>query len=75
MFIKYICPNCNSSRSFTSVQKNKVLCKECNTEMILPRNDITSEVFSTPEARYLGDEALFNTIGKRISDKHDVKHT
>lgn len=75
MFIKYVCPNCKNSKCYTSVQKEKVLCKNCKTEMILPRTDITSEIFTTEEARYLGDEAIFNTVGKRVSDKHSVKHT
>lgn len=41
----------------------------------MPKSDITSEIFTTEEARYLGDEAIFNTIGKRISNKHSTKHT
>lgn len=75
MFIKYICPKCNNSRVFSSVKKEKVLCKSCNIEMLLPRTELNSEIFTTPEARYLGDEALFNTVGKRVSAKHNIKHT
>lgn len=74
MFIKYVCPKCNSSRVFSTVKKEKVFCKNCNAEMFLPKSEVTSEVFTTPEARYLGDEAIFNTIGKRISTKHNAKH-
>lgn len=76
MFIKYICsnPGCKSTRVFSSVKSEKVICDKCNSEMLLEKNNVTSEVFTTPEARYLGDEALFNTVGKRISNKHTAKH-
>jgi hypothetical protein len=42
--------------------------------MTTPRADVAVEVMTTPEARYLGDEALFNTIGDRVSKKHRIRH-
>lgn len=74
MLIKYICKNCNSKRIFSSIQKEIPLCKICNSEMKLCKNNVAVNIFSTPESRYLGDEALFGTIADRISGKHKQKH-
>lgn len=42
--------------------------------MQMLKGNVVSEVMTTPEARYLGDEALFNTVADRISNKHRTKH-
>ena len=74
MFIKYICDNCKSKRVFSTVQKDTILCKKCNNKMKLCKDCISVNVMSTPEARYIGDEAMFGTIGDRISGKHKQNH-
>ena len=38
-------------------------------------DNITADVRTSEEARYLGDEALYNTIGSRISEKHSRHFT
>lgn len=75
MYIKYICPNCKETRYLSSVHSDKVFCDKCGQEMKVSKKNTTVEVLSTPEARYMGDEAIFNTIGNRISNKHNNKHT
>lgn len=37
--------------------------------MTTTKNDIAVEVMTTEESRYMGDEAIFNTVGSRITDK------
>lgn len=69
MFIKYICPSCKETRYFSSVKKDEVLCKNCGNVMTTTKNDIVVEVMTTEESRYIGDEAIFNTVGSRITDK------
>lgn len=75
MFIKYICPNCKEIRYLSSIKKEDVLCKKCGNKMEVSKKNTSVEILSTPEARYLGDEAMYNTIGNRISEKHNRKHT
>lgn len=75
MFIKYVCSKCNKKRVFSAVQKDKVFCKGCGAEMSLQKGDLVVEVMTTPEARFMADEALFNTIADRVSDKTRVRHT
>lgn len=74
MLIKYICKNCNEERYFSNPQEN-VICKKCGNKMISEKDDIAVSVLSTEESRYLGDEAMFNTIGNRISNKINSRHT
>lgn len=74
MFIKYTCAKCGKTRCFSKIQTDEVICPNCNTVMTTPRADVAVEVMTTPEARYLGDEALFNTIGDRVSKKHRIRH-
>lgn len=38
-------------------------------------DNITADVMTSEEARYLGDEALYNTVGSRISEKHSKHFT
>lgn len=70
MVIQYTCPSCNSKRYFTSTQDKEVLCVKCNTKMETRKGGIAIKVESSEEARFMGDEALFNTLGNRISGKH-----
>lgn len=74
MLIKYTC-ECGSKRFFSSVQNDKVFCKNCGKEMQTLRDNLGSEILTTEESRYLGDEAIFNTIGKRVSNKKDIHHS
>lgn len=69
MLIIYQCSNCDSRRFFSSVQTEDVFCKNCNSKMDTPKNNVSSEIKTSEEARYLGDEALYNTVGSRITDK------
>lgn len=38
-------------------------------------DNITADVMTSEEARFLGDEALYNTIGNRINDKYSKHFT
>lgn len=75
MLIVYTCKNCGAKRYFSNVQNENVLCKKCNGEMSRSSDNITAEVMTSEEARYLGDEALYNTVGSRISEKHSRHFT
>ena len=77
MLIKYNCtnPNCAEVRYFSSVQTELPLCKKCGSNMTDKKTNIVVEVMTTPESRFMGDEALFNTVGDRVSKKHRVRHT
>lgn len=68
MFIKYECPNCGKVRTFT-VAKKDVKCDEC--KVLLRRNltNISIDSYSTEESRFMNDEAMFGTIGKRVDEK------
>lgn len=74
MLVTYICSKCDGKRFLTSVIKAPVLCKQCNESMYLKQDNISTDSQTTEEARFLADEALYNTIGDRISKKHRVKH-
>lgn len=74
MLIEYKCKKCNSERCFSSIQKDKVLCKKCGSEMDPLRENISIDQYTTEEARYLADEAIYNTIGDRYSQKHRLEH-
>lgn len=73
MIIKYTCPNCNNTKAFATIQKNPVLCSNCKTEMTTSKTKIAIEVMTSEEARFIGDEALFNTVGDRISGRYRTK--
>lgn len=73
MLITYCCKNCNKSRYFTSVQSTTVNCKDCNSEMLLKRGDVSSSIMTTEESRFLGDEAIYNTVGRQVAAKRS-KH-
>lgn len=75
MIIIYKCENCDSKRYFSTVQISEVVCKKCNSKMIQPKTEVTSEVMTTEESRYLGDEALYNTVGGRVSEKYSKHFT
>lgn len=75
MIIKYYCNKCNKTRAFSSVQKDKVLCKGCGSEMKLKKDNISINSMTTEEARFLADEALFCTVEDRVSGKTRVRHT
>jgi len=73
MLITYTCPKCNSQRFLTSV-KEGVTCKECGTEMKCKRDNPATSSLTTEEARFIADEALYNTIGDRIAGTHRARH-
>lgn len=75
MLIVYSCKNCNAKRYFSSVQSGEVRCKKCNGEMSRSSDNITADVMTSEEARFLGDEALYNTVGSRISSTHSKHFT
>lgn len=74
MLIIYNCTNCDGKRFLTAVSKDVVLCKKCNARMSVQQGNISSDSQTTEEARYMADEALYNTVGDRINDKHRVRH-
>lgn len=74
MFIEYKCKKCGAERCFSAVQKDKVVCKKCGSEMESTQDNISIDQYTTPEARYLADEAIYNTIGDRYSQKHRLEH-
>lgn len=71
MYIKYTCEACNKMRCFSKLPTTEILCPNCNNSMTTSKSDITSEIMTTPESRYLGDEAIYNTIGNRVSKKRN----
>lgn len=75
MLLTYICEKCGSKRFFTSVKTETPTCNKCGGAMSLKKDNITHDSFTTEEARFLADEALYNTVADRISKKHRVKHT
>lgn len=68
MFIKYYCKNCGNIRVFSS-KKDSVMCDKCNSVMYCNEGNKSIVINSSEEARYLADEALFNSIGDRIGKK------
>lgn len=75
MLIIYHCTKCEGKRYFSNVQTKTVQCKNCNSEMQRSSDNITADVMTSEEARFLGDEALYNTVGNRINDKHSKHFT
>ena len=73
MIIKYTCPSCNRTKAFATIQKGPVVCSNCKTEMTTSKTKIAIEVMTSEEARFIGDEALFNTVGDRISGRYRTK--
>lgn len=75
MLINYNCPNCGKSRYFSSIQKDKIYCKNCNVEIFPTKGDISISIMTSEESRYLGDEALYSTVGKQIAEKRSRHFT
>lgn len=75
MIITYKCTDCNKSRYFSSIQKEKVTCKECGKEILPEKGNIGVSLMTTEESRFMGDEAIYNTVGKRVSGKHSKHYT
>lgn len=75
MLIIYFCENCNSKRYFTSIKSDIVNCVNCNIPMITQKTNIASEVKSTEDSRFFGDEAIYNTVGSRITEKRSKHFT
>ena len=73
MLITYTCPKCNAQRFLTKV-KDEVECKECGTIMNCKRDNPATGSLTTEEARFMADEALYNTIGDRIAGVHRARH-
>lgn len=68
MFIKYYCKKCGNTRVFSN-KKDFIVCNKCGSNMYCNDNNKGIIINSSEEARYLADEALFNSIGDRISKK------
>lgn len=68
MFIDYKCPKCGDVRTFT-VPKTDVKCNKCG--VLLERNltNISIDSYTTEESRFINDEAMFGTIGKRVEER------
>jgi len=66
MMIVYECPKCKSKRVLSSIQE-KVLCKKCESEMFLKKDNIHSDSLTTEESRFMADEAMYNTLGDRTT--------
>lgn len=43
--------------------------------MITQKTNIASEVKSTEDSRFFGDEAIYNTVGSRITEKKSKHFT
>lgn len=72
MFLIYRCDKCGSERYFTSKRTSDVFCEKCrDSKLTLVRDHVSVEIDTTPESRYLGDEAIFNTVGRRVSAKRN----
>ncbi len=72
MIITYVCKNCGSKRFLSKVEEN-VLCKKCSSVMEIPRSEINSDSITTQEARFIADEALYNTVGSRMLGYHSSR--
>lgn len=68
MIIKYTCPKCKKTRTFT-VPKKDVKCKECDVLLERSLTNISIDSYTTEESRFMNDEAMFGTIGKRVEEK------
>ena len=74
MIIKYFCKNCQKKRFLTKLSSTDVICPNCNSIMELEKDNITIEMNSTEEDRFIADEALFNTVGARVTGRHENMH-
>lgn len=72
MIITYVCKNCGSKRFLSKVEEN-VLCKKCSGVMEISRSEINSDSITTQEARFIADEALYNTVGSRMLGYHSSR--
>lgn len=67
MIIKYKCPKCSTVRTFTRIKKD-AKCNDCDVLLERVLTNISVDSFTTEESRFINDEAIYNTMGKRAND-------
>lgn len=67
MILKYKCPKCETVRTFT--RPKEVKCDKCDVLLERVLTNISVDSFTTEETRFVNDEAMYGTIGKRIEER------
>ena len=65
VLLKYICKACGTSR-FLTIPKEEVLCAKCNKPMEKEIGNVSTAIDSTPESRFISEEAIYGRIEKSI---------
>lgn len=68
MLLKYTCKTCGTSR-FLTIPKEEVLCAKCNKPMEKETGNVSTSLDSTPEARFIAEEAITGRIEKSLGYK------